>query len=250
MSTDRAAAAVYRGVWRRLGVWFKVPAEPPALPTDDAEPLRKIHPAPGFLRYLKLKFWVGLTALDGALLIVWLGLSAANPRAAAILLVPALLIAIVPDVVVYIALQLRYDTTWYVMSSRSLRIRRGIWVLREMTITFENVQNIKVTQGPLMRLYGIKNLVVETAGAAAQAEGPHGRPPENQAVLEGLDDADAIRDSILARVRASRSAGLGDEARAEVEAAITDERHAPAGWTPAQVQVLREIRDEAALLAR
>jgi membrane protein YdbS with pleckstrin-like domain len=197
---------------------------------------------------LKLKFWVGLLAVDGVIAIFWLGLAARHPQAAMVLLVPALLIAVLPDIVVYVALQLRYDTTWYVMSARSLRIRRGIWVLREMTITFENVQNIKVTQGPLMRYFGIKNLVVETAGAAAPKAGREGGgAPENQAVLEGLDNADEIRDLIMTRVRASRSAGLGDEAAHE---AAGHRAAPPHTLTPAQVQLLREIRDAAAALAR
>ena len=249
MSTDRVAGAVYSGVWAWLSAWFRVPREPPTLPADSAEPLRRIHPAASFLRYLKLKFWVALLAVDGVIAIFWLGLAARHPRAALVLLVPAVLVAVLPDIVVYVALQLRYDATWYVMSGRSLRIRRGIWVLREMTITFENVQNLKVTQGPLMRYFGIKNLVVETAGAAAPSAGSeHGGAAENQAVLEGLDNADEIRDLIMSRVRASRSAGLGDEAAHEAVAM----RHADSAHTltPAQVELLREIRDAAALLAR
>ena len=68
---------------------------------------------------------------------------------------------------VYVALHLRYDTTWYVVTDRSLRIRRGIWVIEETTITFENVQNVSITQGPLERAFGIATLVVDTAAAAA-----------------------------------------------------------------------------------
>jgi uncharacterized membrane protein YdbT with pleckstrin-like domain len=45
----------------------------------------------------------------------------------------------------YIAIHLRYDTTWYVHGDRSLRIRRGIWVIHETTLTFENIQNVKTT---------------------------------------------------------------------------------------------------------
>jgi membrane protein YdbS with pleckstrin-like domain len=187
-----------------------------------------------------------LTIVDGAIAILWLALAARHPRAATILLVPAFLVAVVPDIVVYVALRLRYDTTWYVLSGRSLRIRRGIWVLREITVTFENVQNLRVSQGPLMRFFGIKNLIVDTAGGATK-QGPEGPiPAANRAVLEGLDNADEIRDLIMAWVRASRFAGLGDE-RARATAAANRKAQA---LTPAQIQLLREIRDAAALLAR
>ena len=247
MSVDRAAASVHSALWTLLRRWFRVPAEPPPLPHDSAHPLLEIHPSAAFLRYLKLKFWIGLTAVDGVIAIVWLALAARHPDAALVLLAPALVVAIVPDIVVYVALQLRYDSTWYVMSGRSLRLRRGIWVLRELTITFENVQNIKVTQGPLMRYFGIKNLVVETAGGTTK-QGPEGPiPPPNQAVLEGLDNADEIRDLIMARVRASRFAGLGDESAHE--AAVAAGAASLRAFTPAQVELLREIRDAAASLA-
>jgi membrane protein YdbS with pleckstrin-like domain len=244
--SDRAASWIYVGIWARLVAWFRVPHGPPSLPAQQPDTLRQVHPAPGFLRYLKFRFWLLLTIFDGMIVIAWIAITVASPLAGALLLIPALVIAVAPDVVVYIALHLRYDTTWYVMSSRSLRIRRGVWVLREMTITFENVQNIKVTQGPLMRYFGIKNVVVETAGSAGSGR-DGGEPAENQAVLEGLDDANEIRDLILARVRASRSAGLGDE-RPEVARGVS--RREDPNWTAAQVRLLREIRDEAALLAR
>lgn len=245
--SERAAEWIYGGIWRFVVAWFRVPREAPSLPEHEPGTLRQIHPALGFLRYLKLMFWIALVVVDGAILIAWLGIAVASPSAGALWLAPALALAVLPDIVVDIALHLRYDTTWYVMSSRSLRIRCGIWVLREMTITFENVQNIRITQGPVMRWFGIKNLVVETAGAAGQsAEG--GGAASNQAVLEGIDNADEIRDLILARARASRSAGLGDEAAEP--GPVRAPASAGAGWTSAQIGFLREIRDEAARLAR
>src|SRR5262249_24374526 len=124
VSADRAAQSIYAVIWAWLGDWFRVPAEPPTLPSDSDEPLKPTHPAKGFLRYLKLGFWLALLAVDLAILFVWLAIVAANPPMGMLLVVPALLIAVVPDIVVYVALHLRYDTTWYVMSSRSLRIRR------------------------------------------------------------------------------------------------------------------------------
>ena len=74
--------------------------------------------------------------------------------------------AVLPDILAYIAIHLRYDTMWYVMTDRSLRCRRGIWVIFEHTITFENVQNVHVRRGPVQYFFGISTVVVETAGAA------------------------------------------------------------------------------------
>jgi membrane protein YdbS with pleckstrin-like domain len=243
---DRAAQWIYGGLWRWVVAWFHVPEGPPLLPTSDPESLLRFHPALAYLRYLKLWFWLALAVVDLAIAALWIAIALASPPVGMLLLGPALVVAAAPDIVVYIALHLRYDTTWYVISNRSLRIRKGIWVLREMTVTFENVQNIGVTQGPVMRLFGIKNLVVETAGAAVSKSAEEGGRGENQAVLEGLGNADEIRDLILARVRASRSAGLGDEA---ATASGGETERAPPRWAEKQIRLLREIRDEAALLA-
>jgi hypothetical protein len=156
----------------------------------------------------------------------------------------ALALAVLPDVVAYIAIHLRYDTTWYVMTERSLRIRRGIWVIHETTITFENVQNVLVRQGPIQRLFGIANLLVETAGGGGHSSPEaHGGQSlaAHRGLIEGIADPQRIRDLVLARLRRSRSAGLGDEPFAAVTAA-------PA-WSPDHLAVIREIRDAVRALA-
>ncbi len=232
---ERVAESAYRGVWAVLVPWFRVPREPPALPAIRGESIDSFRPAPGFLRYLKFWFWLLLWPMDFAILAAWIAITAALPWLGAVLALPALILAVVPDIIVYVALHLRYDTTWYVMGERSVRIRRGIWVIREVTITFENVQNVKVTQGPVQRHYGIANVVVETAGAGATTGKGH-RTPANVGIIEGIADAARVRDRILVRLRESGTAGLGDE----------DEERPSAGamWTPQHVELLREVRDE------
>ncbi len=144
-----------------------------------------------------------------------------------------------PDIVAYVAIHLQYDTTWYVMTSRSLRIRRGIWVIHETTITFENVQDLKIHQGPIERLFGISNVLVETAGGGAPvgAENQPAALTAHRGLIQGIADAQRIRDQILARLRQTRTSGLGDD----------HEEPAAAGtaWTPRQMELLREIRDQA-----
>jgi hypothetical protein len=58
---ERATAWVYRGVWGILNRWFRVPQQPPTLPVGRGETVQSFRPANGFLRYLKLQFWLGLT---------------------------------------------------------------------------------------------------------------------------------------------------------------------------------------------
>jgi membrane protein YdbS with pleckstrin-like domain len=237
---ERVTEWVYGGVWGVLTRWFRVPDKPPTLPTRPDETCESFRPATGFLKYLKLQFWIILAIIDGLIFIGWLVLVIAAPVVGVILAPLALAIAVLPDVVAYIAIHLRYDTTWYVLSDRSLRIRRGIWVIHETTITFENVQNVTVKQGPIQRLFGIADVLVETAGGGGGASDPHGgRSSAHQGLIEGVADARRIRDLLLARMRRSQSAGLGDERLADVRPAA-----APA-WTAEHLAALREIRDAA-----
>ena len=229
---ERTTGWVYRGIWGVLTNWFRVPPEPPALPVAPGDHLQSFRPAEGFLRYLKFRFWVLLFVVDIALLIAWLAITAASVRIGLLLAPVALAVMVLPDIVAYAAIHLRYDTTWYVLTHRSMRIRRGIWVIQETTITFENIQNISVESGPLERWFGIANVIVDTAGGGPE-KSSHGKVKENfhRGVIEGIDHPDEIRDLIMNRLRQSRTSGLGDE-------------HATApAWGTRHVAILREIRD-------
>lgn len=248
-AVERASERIYRGLWGVLARRFRVPEDPPATPSFPGAPAgkaRAFRPDRAFLSYLKFWFWIPAILFDLALVGGWAAITIALPWLGALLFVPMLVVAIVPDVVLYVALHLRYDTTWYVLTDRALRIRRGVWSIRETTITFENVQNVSITQGPVQRHFGISTVAVETAGAGAVA-GPHGQsvPSPNRGLVEGIRHAAEVRDRIMHRVRASRSAGLGDEragATAAAAAARPGTTSRPA-WTRDHLEVLREIRD-------
>jgi len=236
VTRERAAERFYRGLWRVLVDWFKVPDTPPAIPVAPDQGHEVFHPAPGFLRYLKFWFWFALVAMDIALVALWIAITIKKPLFGVLSALPMLILLVVPEVLSYIAIHLRYDTMWYALTDRSIRIRRGIWVIQEMTLTMENIQNVKVMRGPVMKWFGIEDLIVETAGSGA-APGHSGGL--NRGVIEGVSDAARIRNLILARLEASTSAGLGDDAP-----------KAGRRWTPAHLDLLREIAAEASKLER
>ena len=238
---DAAAAWIYRGVWASVVGFFKVPAEPSTLPAA-GEPVRSLRPSAGYLQYLKFLFWVALIPGDVLPVLGWIAVSLAVPVLGVVLAVPFLALMFLPDVFAYVGIHLRYDTTWYVLTDRSLRIRRGIMTIHETTISFENVQNVEVRQGPLQRWFGIADVLVTTAGGGVASHGKGAQASTLGAhvgLLQGLDDAEAVRNQILASVERTRSAGLGDEHPAHhrpaaVSGAALSERH---------LDVLREIRD-------
>ncbi|MBL9140987.1 MAG: PH domain-containing protein, partial [Phycisphaerae bacterium] len=140
-----------------------------------------------------------------------------------------------------IGIHLRYDTMWYVLTDRSVRIRRGLWVLHETTITFENVQNVTVTQGPLERWFGIASVMVDTAGGGA-VHGKQQAGSTHRGVIQGITNAPQVRELIMARARASNSAGLGDDHPSE--RGIASNGASAPRWTRAHVAALQAIRDE------
>jgi membrane protein YdbS with pleckstrin-like domain len=230
---QQATEWIYQGIWRVLVEWFRVPKEPPTLPVEAGASIETFRPAPGFLRYMKFWFWLVLLPVDFGILIAWLALVVGVPWLGVLLAPVAFVLAVVPDVIVYVGLHLRYDTTWYVMTPRSLRLRRGVWVIREVTITFENVQNIRVSQGPLQRHFGIADVIVETAGGGGDAH-QKGFQVTNRGLIEGISNPEHIRGLIMAQLRESRSAGLGDD--------LDEPTAAARSWSPRHVAVLREIR--------
>ncbi|MEO8096426.1 MAG: PH domain-containing protein [Acidobacteriota bacterium] len=116
--------------------------------------------------------------------------------------------------VTFFALRLGYEMRWYIVTDRSLRIRAGVWSVEELTMTFANIQQITVKQGPLQRVLGIADVKVVSAGGAGGGGG-HGKhgPGHNDGHagnFEGVDNANIIRDLILDRLRRYKDSGLGD----------------------------------------
>jgi uncharacterized membrane protein YdbT with pleckstrin-like domain len=117
-----------------------------------------------------------------------------------------------------VLLRIDIDQRWYLMSDRSLRIREGIITMNEKTMTFANIQNVRIEQGPVQRLFGIADVQVRTAGGGAgkAAPGKHGDEHTSSGhdmhigYFRGVDNAEAIRDAIRERLRKHGDSGLGD----------------------------------------
>lgn len=238
-ATTRPTGRVYRGIWKVLSDWFRVPAYPPTLPALEGEFIKSFRPSPRYLSYLKLHFWIALIVVETILLIGWIMLFISDSKAGMLLIAPMLVVAVVPFIIAYIAIHLRYDTMWYVMTDRSLRCRRGIWVILEHTITFENVQNVHINRGPIQYFFDISTIVIETAGAA-EGEDQNHFAVGNKAIMEGIDNPTEIRELIMERLRLSKSAGLGDEPLSP--------QSASRGWSIEHIQALRQILDEIRML--
>ena len=114
----------------------------------------------------------------------------------------------------YLAVRLDYELRWYIVTDRSLRLRYGLQRVREITMTFANIQQITVHQGPIQRLFGIADLKVQSAGGGGGEDSHHPAAAMMEqmhiAHFRGVDNASEIRNLILERLRQWRDSGLGD----------------------------------------
>jgi membrane protein YdbS with pleckstrin-like domain len=235
---------MYEALKARLLWLLKVPPEP-LDPVGDSGSLRVFRAAPGYLRYMtvgwlftQVGILMGIVAADVPLAIFGTT-SPAAALLATIVTVAALVFFVLQLAISYFTLRLNYELRWYKVTDRSLRIRSGVWNVSEMTMTFDNIQNITISQGPIERFFGIADVRVTTAGggeAAAQKKSGHGTGQNlHLGVFRGVDNPDEIRDLMLARLRRLRDTGLGDP---------TDDHSHESDWLP----VVAALRGEAAKL--
>lgn len=133
----------------------------------------------------------------------------------------------------YTVMRLGYEMHWYMVTDRSLRIREGVTRVREMTLSFANIQQITVRQGPLQRLLGLADVVITTAGGGATTGRPHQagalQEPCHVGVLRSIDDAGAVRDLMLERLRLLKSSGLGDPDDSQDDLSAHPDEKGPSG---------------------
>jgi membrane protein YdbS with pleckstrin-like domain len=239
---------IFRAWCERL---LRIPAEP-APPPGDGGSACVFRAAPAYLKYQVALWCIGngvtvLAMLVGLLLFLSAAVQINGNRGGGALLVKSLVVSvallvflllIVRAIFSLAVLRLNYDKRWYVVTDRSLRVREGVMTVREMTVTFANIQNVSVVQGPIQRALGISDLKVETAG------GGSARPNEDQvgpnlhtAWFRGIDNAEEVRELIQQRLRALKDTGLGH--REEISPAAP----APAGV--GEIDALKFILGEA-----
>ena len=200
--------------------WLKVPAEPEP-PSGTPESIRVFRAAPNFYK-LHLALWAfrQVAALLGIVFFLFFWSKTAGRRAPEGVELLFHIIELIGLGVFFIQLpftfmlvRLDWEMRWYIVTDRSLRIRTGILRVHEATLTFANIQQISVLQGPVQRLLGISDLQVTTAGGGSSG-GAHPHREKHQSMHEGyfhgIANASEVRELILQRLRQYRDTGLGD----------------------------------------
>ena len=257
--TTRSYGAIRTVVSRLL----RIPLDAPTLPTSAGDLIDCFHPAPAWIRVRQLQVLLiaglGILSLVGSMVALHLiepqshkDFSEENSflfwgtlRSFDLTLqLIGFLVILVTATVKLMTIRLQYDCTWYVLTTRALRIRQGLWVINETTITHANIQNVTVRQGPLERLFGLSSIEVETAGGGGAAGGSKKKSSDgsgHSGRIDGILDPTVLRERIMDQVRATRTAGLGDESPRGTVAPVdpTEGGEVDLGR---MAEVLREIR--------
>lgn len=198
--------------------FMRVPPEPHVPP--GAELVQVFRAARNFFRLQQLKWAIGQVVAANGLLATAFALreiGGFDLRIRDILLffeVVGVITFLAQIPITWLILRIDYEMRWYIVTDRSLRIREGVWKVREKTMTYANIQNMTIRQGPLQRILRISDLEVRSAGGGAvtaeqkQHMGPH--DDMHRSFFRGVDNAAEIRDLIRVRIPQHRDSGLGD----------------------------------------
>jgi uncharacterized membrane protein YdbT with pleckstrin-like domain len=176
---------------------LKLPAGAPNPPPGGAV-VRIFNASPKFLRYRLLPVWIGVGVLVAVALVVavvavlhtwlWLAVSAG-----------LVLIALFFGITGCVTARLEFEWRTYILTDRSVRIREGVIFQKESTLTFANVQNLRIRKGPIQQLFGIADVLVDTAGGAGGGKGAEndGMERGHRGAIQGIENPTEIRDLVL-----------------------------------------------------
>ncbi len=120
---------------------------------------------------------------------------------------------------VFLGLFIRYKTLRYQLDDEGVSLAVGLLFRKETTLAYRRIQDIHVKRSLFQRWLGISTVEIMTASGSAGAE----------IALEGVRDAEALRDFLYARMR-----GAQDD---------DDLSPGPSGDTEDALALLRDIRD-------
>lgn len=99
----------------------------------------------------------------------------------------------------YVYWFLRYKKLRCVLTERGLSTQRGLWVRVQQNIPLDQITDITVNEGPILKLFGMLILKVETAGGSVQ--GGAAGSVNLVAVVDALEFRDTVlkhRDTVTA----------------------------------------------------
>jgi len=102
----------------------------------------------------------------------------------------------------YIWIPAFFNTLEYSIDSEAVKMNRGVFWKRRVTVPYNKITNVDVSQGPLQRKFGLGIIHVQTAGAG----GAQGAQAELRMI--GIKDFEGLKNIIMEGVRGFSSLQL------------------------------------------
>lgn len=111
-------------------------------------------------------------------------------------------------IVLYVFARLTYHFYRYELTEHTFKKELGIIRKSYVSIPYDRIQNVDIYRGILARILGLSDVHIQTAGMSGSAPGALGGYTEGR--LQGLsrEDAEKMRDELIARARQSKGQGL------------------------------------------
>lgn len=115
--------------------------------------------------------------------------------------VTALLIAVIAIVVLIVALwnELYYKSIVYNLNNTEMTWKRGVWFRQTGIVPYSRITNVDIAQGPLMRLFKISDVKIQTASSSAQNLA--------EIRINGMEEPEHLREMIMKFVRSGGVSG-------------------------------------------
>ncbi len=106
----------------------------------------------------------------------------------------SLIVLVVLLIFVLVWAGLYYKSVVYHLNDTEMTWKRGVWFRKTGIVPYNRITNVDIVQGPVMRMFGISNLKIETAGGNSGKNSP-------EIQLEGIADPEPLRSMIMDFVR-------------------------------------------------
>ena len=106
----------------------------------------------------------------------------------------AIIILVIVIAFVLVWVHLYYKSVVYHLNETEMTWKRGVWFRKTGIVPYNRITNIDISQGPVMRIFSISNLQIQTAGSS-------GNKSQSEISIIGMEDAEPLRAFIMDFVR-------------------------------------------------
>lgn len=128
-------------------------------------------------------------------------------------------IAVLAVILIFICIwaPLYYKSVVYHLNDTEMTWKRGVFFRKTGIVPYNRITNVDIVQGPVMRVFGISHLKIETAGGGASKS-------YAEIQIEGVTDPEPLRQLIMDFVRGQKpaAAATGTEYKPAAAAANAD----------------------------